>query len=203
MPKIFSPDDRNEIRRNLTEIGRRHFLARGLRAAKIEDIATETGIAKGTFYNFFESKFDLCLEIYEVEEERLGSEIRTILGDQADPRVALREILALARTFLLGDSLLRKLQESGEYALLGRGVRREKLNSHQDNDLQFATLIVDELGARGQKVAVGPEVLAGLLRAYTMLVFHRQEIGEEVFESTLSALAEAIVLRVFQTGGME
>ena len=201
MPKIFSDEDRKVIRKNLLEIGRSHFLRRGLRSARIEEIAAEAGIGKGTFYAFFDSKEDLCLEIYEVEEERIGQDILATLSGSPDPKTALRAVLALTLSFLTGDSLLRRLQENGEYALLGRGVRSEKLQTHQNNDLRLAALILKHLDAMGATVQIDPSVLAGILRAYTMLIFHRQEIGESVFEDTMNALAEAIVLRVLQPKG--
>lgn len=63
MPKIFSEADRNVIRERLLETGLRSLEQKGYRASSVEEIARETGIAKGTFYNFFKSKEDFYLQI--------------------------------------------------------------------------------------------------------------------------------------------
>lgn len=63
MPKIFSEEDRGVIKERLMETGLRSLEQRGYRSSSVEDIARETGIAKGTFYNFFRSKEDLYLQI--------------------------------------------------------------------------------------------------------------------------------------------
>ena len=36
MPKVFSPDDRDAIRRSLLDNGRRHFMRFGLRKTNVE-----------------------------------------------------------------------------------------------------------------------------------------------------------------------
>jgi len=63
VPKVFSEYDRNTIRANLMRLGLEVLENGGYKAASIEDIARQAGIAKGTFYNFFPSKEHFYFEI--------------------------------------------------------------------------------------------------------------------------------------------
>jgi AcrR family transcriptional regulator len=200
MPRIFSTEDREAIRRTLIEAGRKHFLRYGLRRTKVEELARAAGIAKGTFYNFFESKEDLCLEIYDEEEARLDGQIREVLCRHEDPRDALQAVMLFSLDVMKQDSLLVQLQRTGEYALLGRGVGKDKLARHQENDVGFAASLLEALRAKGAHPVVDPRVLAAVLRAVVMLSFHAREIGEELFAPAMDLILGAVADRVAMGG---
>ena len=63
MPKAFDPIEREAIRAALATIGLRHFERHGVRAARVEDICRDVGIAKGSFYAFHASKEALFMAI--------------------------------------------------------------------------------------------------------------------------------------------
>ena len=67
MPKIFSDTDRTNIRESLLVIGRKALEKNSYKNISVADIATDAGIAKGTFYNFFPSKevffYEIMLQI--------------------------------------------------------------------------------------------------------------------------------------------
>ena len=58
-------------RRRLLDTATRLFYAEGIRAAGIDRIIAEAGVAKATFYNHFPSKDDLVLAYIE-EQDQLG-----------------------------------------------------------------------------------------------------------------------------------
>ncbi len=63
MPKIFNENDKNLIRENLIKFGLEALESNGYKAASIEKVANQAGIAKGTFYNFFQSKEQFFYEV--------------------------------------------------------------------------------------------------------------------------------------------
>jgi len=63
MPKIFNENDKNLIRENLIKFGLESLESNGYKAASIEKVANQAGIAKGTFYNFFQSKEQFFYEV--------------------------------------------------------------------------------------------------------------------------------------------
>ncbi len=68
MPKGFTEYEKELIRKRLLEQGQRLFSAYGLKKTNIEEIAKAAGISKGAFYNFYESKEALFMEVIEQAE---------------------------------------------------------------------------------------------------------------------------------------
>src|SRR5690606_18442667 len=70
--------DENRRRRtqDLVDAGLALFLAHGLEAVTIDDITRKAGIAKGSFYRYFEDKTDLVQAIVEPMAGEFRSEIR-------------------------------------------------------------------------------------------------------------------------------
>lgn len=63
MPAIFNEESRNDIRNKMLTNGFYSIKHKGYKKTSIEEIAKQSGIAKGTFYNFFQSKENFVLEI--------------------------------------------------------------------------------------------------------------------------------------------
>ena len=51
------------------------FLKKGYKKTNISEIATKAKLAAGTFYNYFDSKESLFLEIYVQENERVRNDL--------------------------------------------------------------------------------------------------------------------------------
>ena len=65
----FDEDEKKRIRQELIETGRDLIRLHGPKKTNIEDITQPVGIAKSTFYRFFDSKTDLYIKIIERESE--------------------------------------------------------------------------------------------------------------------------------------
>lgn len=189
MPKIFSDADREMIRAKLLDAGKELFQRYGLRKTSVEELARAAGIAKGTFYHFFQSKEDLCLAIYDKEEAALLENTASIFASHVDPVETLQALFAFSLSFVRNDSLLAVLRESGEFALLARSVGVERLSEHLDNDVVFARQVIDDIRSKGAACAIKPEVAAGVFRAFVMLSFHEGEVGEDVFPQVAELLS--------------
>jgi AcrR family transcriptional regulator len=80
------------VRKRLVETAARHFGETGLEGARIDAISQDAGLAKGTIYNYFESKQDLFGAVVEEGARRAAERFRT-----ADPEGAVRaRLLAVA-----------------------------------------------------------------------------------------------------------
>lgn len=198
---MFSEVDRQAIRQSLLERGRKLFLRYGLRRTSVEQIARASGIAKGTFYHFFDSKEDLCLEIFHHEENGLAREIETLLSRHEDAGGALRAIMDYSLRFVRGDSLLSRLRESGEYALLSRGAGQARLARHQARDLNFAGKVLEALRQKGAACPISPQVVAGILRAIVLLAFHEEEIGARLYAPTMKLIVSWVAQGITGGGG--
>ena len=90
MPKPFSAAQKEAIRDKLMEVGRACFLRYGLKKTTIDDLVKPAGIAKASFYLFFDSKEALYLEIFLQEiPEMMQRLMAASFGKTDDTREAL------------------------------------------------------------------------------------------------------------------
>lgn len=98
-------------RRAVLEAALRVFSAKGYHQTRISDIIEEAGIARGTFYLYFDSKNAIFHELIELLLERIGENVVGVdLSDDAPPMrdqilVSVRRVLAAFRA----DEALAKL----------------------------------------------------------------------------------------------
>ncbi|MCM1236022.1 MAG: TetR/AcrR family transcriptional regulator [Ruminococcus flavefaciens] len=79
MPKIFTPENRNDIRKELLECGFSLLKQGGLTAVNIDVITERCFIAKGTFYNFFKNKSDYMYQMALYERNRAKETLLSFL----------------------------------------------------------------------------------------------------------------------------
>lgn len=109
------------------------FLRKGYRETKIKDIAEEAGIGKGTIYEYFDSKEDLGVQIYEwiniIEETQRKNELSMI----DDP-------LERLRVYVLGiiDSHIRFSSFHDFVFGLWADVTRKRVEKNEGDELEEA-----------------------------------------------------------------
>lgn len=103
MPKIFSPEDRRTIENHLLEIGKGKLLHSSCQQISVDLIAMEAGIAKGTFYSFFESKNQYLKAIVDDINEDQRRELEQLFSQGLPGRDQVRQYLI--RRFAEGYTL--------------------------------------------------------------------------------------------------
>src|SRR5450631_4238838 len=91
-----SPPDKATRRQEILQAARDTFAKHGYHAAKVEDIVNAAGVARGTFYLYFEDKRAICEEIVDRLLVRFGMAIQRVdvVGDVTDQvRANIRRIV--------------------------------------------------------------------------------------------------------------
>ncbi|WP_128905341.1 TetR/AcrR family transcriptional regulator [Halorubrum amylolyticum] len=116
----FTDRDRERIRTRLIEAGRELFEQFGFDRTRIRDVTEAVGIGTSTFYQFFDSKEALYVEVLLAERAELDERIEAAVGAVDTPREEVRAFLstlfAEVRTnplisTLIVDGELRELQD--------------------------------------------------------------------------------------------
>jgi AcrR family transcriptional regulator len=68
--------NKTKNRRLILEAGIRVFIAKGVAETTVRDIIRSTGLASGTFYNYFKSKEDVLVAIFDDFAKEIGKNIR-------------------------------------------------------------------------------------------------------------------------------
>lgn len=202
MPRGFNTNEKEVIKNKLLSAGRDLFSTVGLKKTSIKDLTVKAGIAQGTFYNFFESKEVIYFLLLEQDELEIKQKVMDIINKP-------REITASVFTNMIIDMfkgienypLIRRLYTTDEYEVLVRKLPNELLKEHSDNDMLRFEPLLDQLKSEGKvDNRISNEIVTSSLRVLFLMVIHKREIGEDVFDQSLIFLAEGFALRLFKGG---
>lgn len=175
MPKAFTEQEREQIRKRLHEQGHRQFSAYGLRKTNIEELAEAAGISKGAFYLFYPSKEALFMDVVEQVEERLRQELFAMVDlPGPSPRARLFAILHHAFHRVKTIPLLRFLTGS-DYDLLFRRLPPETFQEHVAHDRAFIDELITRCQNAGIPMRVRPEEMISLLYPLVLTILHEEE----------------------------
>ena len=194
MPRAFTAVQKETIREKLMEAGRTCFLRYGLKKTTIEDLTKPAGIAKASFYLFFESKEQLFIDVFLEEIPAMMSRLtEASFGATDDTREAL---------ILLMKGIVHEMEENAMARILMDDPSEiERIASVIDYDaiLQqvaptFAPMLqkIAEAQGRGEIIEGDPFLISYSLGLVKMLAFNRDRIPEPLYTSMVD-LAPRII----------
>lgn len=193
--------DKNERRQSLLQHAREVFAKRGYHATKIEDIVVAAGVARGTFYLYFDDKRAVFEEIVDRTLAKLAMAI--IRVDPHDPvrtvEDQVRENIRRVIGILLEDRATTKILLTG--ALGVDEAFDRKVHSFTD---EIAKLLASSLGD-GQLLGVVVDGDVALLACMTLgalkellyqVVLREWALPEEALVDALYSFLRHGLLRV-------
>ncbi len=175
MPKAFTEQEKELIRKRLLEQGHKQFSAYGLRKTNIEEVASAAGISKGAFYLFYASKEALFMDVVEQVEQRFRQELFAMVDVPGpSPRARLFALLHHAFHRVKTIPLLQFLT-GNDYDLLFRRVPPEKFQEHVANDRAFLNELSTRCQNAGIPLRVQPEKMLSLLYPLVLTILHEDE----------------------------
>lgn len=197
MAVAFTEAERARITACLIDTAERLFGAQGLKKTSLEELVAPAGIAKGSFYAFFDSKEALYKEVMIRRAPLIGKKLKRALS--AAPNVeALAELMRQTATVLTTDPFYRRLMtHPDELASVRRRVGAEEVARVTP---YVVTPLLDFVTS-GQRDGVivddiEPEVLVGVLRTVGLIVMNRELFGdgyEQVLQATIHTLARGLI----------
>ena len=201
MPSPFNEDERAAIRRQLLQTGRYLFTTTGLKKTTLEELVRPAGIAKSTFYAFFDSKEALYLELLAAEAPEVERQVLPPLTADIPPREAIAQFLTRMMAVYETNSLTRRmLIHPEELVLVARRVPPELFSAKLRDAARPLLTFVRRAQARGELAAGAPEVVAGVIQAVTLLSLHRKAIGEQLYPDVIAALIQAVAAGLTKQG---
>ncbi|MFC6835998.1 TetR/AcrR family transcriptional regulator [Halomarina ordinaria] len=193
----FSDEERVRIRERLLETGREMLLTYGPKKTNVADITEPVGIAKSTFYRFFDSKDELYLEVVQREFDQLTACIDEELADVEDPCEGLERLFGCYRDFAEGNPLVQRLLTRDDYRETFRNVPPETVERVQREALADIVPHVERLQARtdGPLARRDPVVVLMLMGTVGQMVLYREEYeeyGEGYYEEVQDLLVTSL-----------
>ena len=194
MPEGFTTAERKRIRRELLAAGRELFSRHGLEKTTIADLTDEVGIAPSTFYQFFDSKADLYVEVLERKGEGMVARVLDASFERyEDPERAIAAFLRTLVDEMESDRLVRKLLvDRDELDRLRNAIGDEAQERSRRESIAYIVPYVEDWYDEGRVRGPDPGTIASAIRAVSMLALHREDIGEEDYEETMDLVIDAV-----------
>ncbi len=192
MPKAFSEHERETIRAQFREKGKKLFEKHGLKKTSVDELTEAVGISKGAFYLFFESKEELFMEILEqIEKEIQTCILEFIVKPKANARKNVSDML---KSFLLtwdAYPLLKHFSKA-DFDYLVRKIPAERAMQHANNDEDFTNEFIKKIKREGITVKASPRIVSNLIKSLFFLGLHREDMGAAAYMETMDVMIDLV-----------
>ncbi len=169
------------------ETGAELFARYGLKKTTIADLTDPVGIANGTFYQFFDSKERLYLDVVEREGHAVADEIvANSFAVEDDPELAIRRFMTLLAEEMEENPLFMQLVAGDEWEKVMRAV--DDLSEEEMESLQAASFAhilpyIETWQAEGRIREGDPFAIGGMMGMVKYLTIYREQLGESTIPS--------------------
>ncbi len=197
--KGFSEKERKQIRKDLIETGFELFSQYGLEKTTIKDITDKVDIAKGSFYNFFNSKEELYLEIITKEMKKTAKKLMKETEKIDDGEKMIKTLLNSLFQELEKNPLYKKAVMEDATQKIYRKLPEEKINKKQRETLKIVRPQIKKWQKQGKIKKRDPEIIHSFFKSLSFIKEHEKQIGEEIYPQVQELLIETIAKGITKT----
>ena len=193
----FTELEKEKIREELLKVAYRFFVDKGFKNTSLEDITSSVGIAKSSFYIFFESKEILYMELLAHEGEQIEKQVWPKVIAAKDIRSAIK-IYLNEMALELEDKILtqRLVYDLEEYKIVSRKLNPDYVGTEH---LRSIVPLVEFIKLRqdsNEIIDEEPGIIAGVLRAAWLIGSQKGDLQQYNYERIKELLFEAVADRV-------
>ncbi len=184
----FTDTQRNTIRERLLRSAMKYALKTGVKKTSLDMLAADAGIAKSSFYKFFESKELLFLEAASRWEGEILAAARAALeqnaGKNDKERAAAMVFAVFKEIHELG--IARFLREDAP--LLHQLLKEQQVKAHM---LTSAQMLFEEMREAGIRFTAPQETVSSVIQLMYLSILNFADLGENYFPALYEIVAGA------------
>lgn len=193
MPRALTESERAAVEERLLTRGRDRFVRYGLAKTTVEALASDAGIGKGSFYQFFPSKEALFMAISQREEQAFRDAILTEIDAIEAPREAVMALLRAPMTRLTKHPFLNLLLDPETVSALSLRLPPEALQANEDGDREFFVGLAKDWIARGRiRHGIEPQEVFHGLSGMFLIALQRELLGPDAANGAMDTIAAAL-----------
>lgn len=198
MPKAFTEQEKEVIRAQMREKGKKLFEKQGVKKTSVDELAQAAGISKGAFYLFYGSKEELFMEILEGLETDFRRRIFDFsISQKSNARQRLAKLFR--DTLLTWDKypLLKNFSRS-DYEYLARKLPPQRIREHAHRDDEFVEDFIKRIKREGIAIKAPPRVISNLMKSLFFVSLHRDDLDSYAYVESMEILADLIARYVIE-----
>lgn len=193
MPRGFTEREYQFYKEKLLSVGERLFSLQGLKNVSIDKITREVGIAKGSFYKFYNNKEELCYDCLMLVEKRVKKDLENSVLKECDTTGKLiSKILHTIPVIIRNNPLLAIFQDQREMESLMVKVHPDKHKENLSGDMLYFNQLFEGSGVKDEEMIKG---LISLFWSFVLLSFNKDFVIEE--SKPLFSLMDKLILNYF------
>ena len=194
MPKIFDEETREDIRSQMLDNGFSLIKRFGLKKTTIEDVTRASGVAKGTFYNFFKTKEEFVYQIVVYKRRLVKARYTEMVSENNNivDRRLLREMLYF---IVNGEYNLITYLDRDDMAMLAARWPKEYL-MNAENDEKMLLWILER--APMKRTSCDWRVFSNIFKIVAMGLAERDKLHLDALNATIDQFVDRLVDYVFE-----
>lgn len=193
----FTELEKEKIRKELLQVAYGFFIDKGFKSTSFEDLTSSVGIAKSTFYIFFESKEMLYMELLALEGEQIEKQVWPKVIAAEDIRSAIKMYLNEMALELESKILTQRLvYDLEEYKIVSRKLNPEYVGSEQLRSIVPLMEFIKSRQDSQEIIDEDPGVIAGVLKLALLIGSQKRELQQYDYEKIRELLFEAVVNQI-------
>ncbi|MGM0379967.1 MAG: TetR/AcrR family transcriptional regulator [Bacillota bacterium] len=187
----------NNTEEILLNSAKKLFIKQGYKSTKVNEITKKSNIGTGTFYNYFDSKSDIFLEIYLNRHNKMLNKMTSLINNDDEPIDIVENVLKTFLDIMKTDPILKmfldreihhKFRESYE-------ILRKK-NRFENTYNIFRPYYIKWQEQNKINKSVDLKTLLATFDSLFYIELYKKDIGNEFFPDVLDFLIESILLKL-------
>jgi len=170
------------------------FTKLGYKSTNISKITKMAGIATGTFYNYFESKDSIFMEIYIEENGKLKEEILKEVDLDANPMEVMHILSKLNYQGMMNNPILRHWYDKETFNKIEQSFKTS--NGLENLDFMYNDFIkIIEYWQENNKIRkdIKSDMIMAIFNALINVDLHKEEIGIKYFPDMMDYLSQFVM----------
>jgi len=193
MARAFTEQEREQIHDRLLEVGSDLFARYGLKKTSIGDLTEPLGIAKSSFYRFYDSKEALYVELLVRRIPEMRNQLMaTSFEATRDVRDAIVRYLHASVELIERDKLARILLADPQSVVQLMTLLDTRLVQVRASFLEPLYRVFRQAQSDGEMIAGDPRVLVEAMELMAVLPLYKQGIDPAIYPALLDTFAQVI-----------
>lgn len=197
MPKIYSDEEKKEIRQKLHREAADCLQSYGVKKTTVDELVRRVGIPKGTFYLFYKSKELLLFEVIQEYHEQIEENMKKRCLESGE-KMTVNSLTDIITEGILSvqNSCLRTLMIPEEMNTLIQKLPDEVKAEHLEHDEDLLLQILEQVSP--QKAKTEYRAFSGAFRAIFFSCMYQDEIGNENFYDSIRLMVKGLLLQIME-----
>jgi AcrR family transcriptional regulator len=183
-----------DMRKKIYQSAKKSFVDKGFKKTNIAGIMDDVGMAVGSFYNYYQSKEEVFIEIFLDENRKQKKKLLKNLDLDLEPKIVITQIIEKNYEGMRKNSILSQWYDQYTYQIIEKVFKDKGGLSSVDFIYDFFTDIIEKWQGDGKiRKDIDVKVIMKLFYAMIFIDANKNEIGFSYFPELTTLLADFII----------